>query len=109
VRARAYLTHAQTEKGEDPDPDLRELTFKKNNYGPVAERILLRWERGVFVPEAGGSSLEKLAADQRVDDRFLHCLPSSNSKGAISAISKTRTSMHPKCLRRIKSPDGKRV
>jgi RecA-family ATPase len=67
VRARAYLTHAQTEKGEEPDPDLRELIFRKNNYGPVAEGILQRWERGVFVPQAGCSSLEKLAADQRVD------------------------------------------
>jgi hypothetical protein len=81
VRARAYLTHAQTEKGEKPDPDLRDLIFKKNNYGPVAERILLRWERGVFVPEGGGSSLEKLAAEQRVDERFLQLLAQFTQQG----------------------------
>jgi hypothetical protein len=38
-RARAYLTHAQTEKGEEPDPDLREPIFKKNNYG---QRVLIK-------------------------------------------------------------------
>jgi RecA-family ATPase len=51
VRARAYMHAVKTQAGEEPDPELRELEFMKNNYGPIAERILLRWKGGVFVPE----------------------------------------------------------
>jgi len=51
VRARAYLHSATTAKGEEPDPELRELTFMKNQYGPKDDRVLLRWKNGLFVPE----------------------------------------------------------
>jgi RecA-family ATPase len=81
VRARAYLTQAQTEKGEEPDPDLRELIFKKNNYGPVAERILLRWERGVFIAEGGQTSFERIARDRDDEQRFLDLLAKYDGQG----------------------------
>ena len=44
--------------------DLRELSFLKNNYGPLAESIVLRYRNGLFLPEAGQSTLEKLARDE---------------------------------------------
>jgi RecA-family ATPase len=77
VRARAYM-HAVTvgSDGEQPDPDLRELEFMKNNYGPKAEKVLLRWKQGVFVPEPRTGSFEKIAADQKDEQQFmtlLHC------------------------------------
>jgi RecA-family ATPase len=81
VRARAYLTQAQTEKGEEPDPDLRELIFKKNNYGPVADRILLRWERGVFIAEGGQTSFERIARDRDDEQRFLDLLAKYDGQG----------------------------
>jgi RecA-family ATPase len=109
VRARAYLTHAQTEKGEEPDPDLRELVFKKNNYGPVAERILLRWERGVFVPEAGVSTLEKLAADQRAEDSFLQLLTQYTQQGRNLSDKQKANSYAPKMFAQENRPDGKRI
>src|SRR5215510_11515525 len=43
VRARSYLKSVKPEAGEQPDTDLRELVFKKNNYGPVSESIVLRY------------------------------------------------------------------
>ena len=61
VRARMYFKTAATAAGEEPDKELRELQFMKNNYGPLAEPMLLRWRNGVFVPEGGVGSLEKLA------------------------------------------------
>jgi RecA-family ATPase len=75
VRARAYM-HAVTvgSDGEQPDPDLRELEFKKSNYGPIAERVLLRWKNGVFVPEPRAGSLEKIAADYKAEEQFLFLL-----------------------------------
>jgi RecA-family ATPase len=81
VRARAYLQPVTTDKGDEPDPDLRVLQFMKNNYGPIAERVLLRWKNGVFVPEPGAGSLEKLAADQKVDERFLRMLAQFEQQG----------------------------
>jgi RecA-family ATPase len=81
VRARCYLHPATTEKGDEPDPELRELTFKKNNYGPIGERVLLRWKAGVFVPEPSTGSLEKLAADQRAEELFLTLLGRFEEQG----------------------------
>jgi CHC2 zinc finger len=49
--ARIYLTSPAAEEGEQPDTDLRELRFKKNNYGPVSESIVLRYRNGLFLPE----------------------------------------------------------
>ena len=81
VRARMYLSPAKTEKGEEPDRELRQLDFMKNNYGPLAEKILLRWKNGVFVPEAGSGSLEKAAADARTDNLFLDLLRRRTRQG----------------------------
>ena len=81
VRARAYLTTVKTDKDEEPDPNLRTLEFKKNNYGPIARSIALRWERGVYVPVAGIGSLDRLAAEQRADQLFLKLLDRFNRQG----------------------------
>jgi hypothetical protein len=78
VRARMYLKVAATEDGEEPAPELRELQFMKNNYGPLAERILLRWRNGVFVPEPGTGSLEKAAAEAKAENAFLDILARFN-------------------------------
>jgi RecA-family ATPase len=55
-RFRQYLKGIKQENGEKPDGDLRELEFKKNQYGPTAGTIVLRYPRGLFLPEAGMSS-----------------------------------------------------
>jgi len=75
VRARMLLkAPAKGNNDEQSVSDLRELSFLKNNYGPLAERIVLRFRNGLFLPEAGQSPLEKLARDQKVDDTFLDVL-----------------------------------
>lgn len=74
VRARMYLKSPTAEEGEQPDTDLRELEFKKNNYGPVSARMVLRFRNGLFLPEAGMSTLDKLAKEQKVDGAFLDVL-----------------------------------
>jgi RecA-family ATPase len=74
VRARAYMTSVRPEEGQQPDSDLREIVFKKNNYGPVSASIVLRWKNGLFLPVAGVSSLDQAAQDQRADDVFIELL-----------------------------------
>ena len=61
VRARYFMRGAKPEDGEPLDTDLRELVFKKNNYGPI-ESIMLRWSNGLFLPVAG------VTADQAVKE-----------------------------------------
>ena len=66
VRARMYLKAFS--ESENDDSALRVLECKKSNYGPISERIVLRWRNGVFVPEPSTGSLEKAAADRDVED-----------------------------------------
>jgi RecA-family ATPase len=70
VRARFYLKGIKSENGEPPDNDLREIVFKKNNYGPASENIVVRYQNGLFLPVAGAASLDKLAQEQRAMEVF---------------------------------------
>jgi RecA-family ATPase len=81
TRARAYFTRCKTEDGQEPDQDLREIQFLKNNYGPRAATLQLRWRNGLFLPEAAAGSLEKLAQEQKADDVFLTLLTKLNARG----------------------------
>jgi RecA-family ATPase len=74
VRARFYLKGVKPESGDQTDADLRELVFKKNNYGPVSENIVLRYQKGLFLPVGGTSTLEKAAAEQVAEQLFLTLL-----------------------------------
>jgi RecA-family ATPase len=91
VRARMYLRPAKTPEGDEPDPELRELQFLKNNYGPVAERILLRWKNGVFIPEPGTGSLERAAAEAKADSMFLTILGRFHREGRNASDTKGPT------------------
>jgi RecA-family ATPase len=73
-RFRQYLKGAQAESGELPETDLRELEFKKNQYGPLGESMVLRYQRGLFLPESGASNIEKLARESKADQVFLELL-----------------------------------
>ena len=87
VRARMFFRTAATEQGEEPDPELRELAFMKNNYGPIGAKVLLRWRNGVFVPEPGQGTIEKAAADQKAEHLFLSLLgriPNVSNKSGVS-------------------------
>src|SRR5262249_37887932 len=65
-RFRQYLKGVKAADGEQPDNDLREIEFKKNQYGPRGESIVLRYQGGLFLPEGGVSSLDKLAREAKV-------------------------------------------
>jgi hypothetical protein len=60
VRARMCLKMQDKDKEGDSDPNVRELQFLKNNYGPVAESLTLKYRDGLFLPEAA-STIEKAA------------------------------------------------
>src|SRR5258708_39779141 len=70
-RFRQYLSGVKAEGGEQPDRGLRQLAFKKNQYGPTGETIVLRYQGGLFLPEDCMSSLDKLAREASVDEAFM--------------------------------------
>jgi RecA-family ATPase len=73
-RFRQYLKGVKAENGEQPEDDLRELEFKKNQYGPRGETIVLRYQNGLFLPVAGASNLDKIAREARVEALFMDLL-----------------------------------
>ena len=48
-RFRQYLKGVKADKGDQPENDLRELEFKKNQYGPLGETIAVRLGATVFL------------------------------------------------------------
>jgi RecA-family ATPase len=73
VRARAVLRGVKPEAGELIDTDLREIIFKKNNYGPIAETIKLKWSNGLYLPITG-DAFDQLAKDEAAREVFLTLL-----------------------------------
>jgi RecA-family ATPase len=74
VRARFVMQGVKPTGDEQPDSDLREIIFKKNQYGPVSDRIVLRWQNGMFLPEPGVASLDQAAREAKANDMFLDLL-----------------------------------
>lgn len=74
VRARSYMKSIKPEAGEQPNSDLRELVFKKNQYGPISETIVLRYQDGLFLPVPGVANLDKAARDAQAADIFVTLL-----------------------------------
>jgi RecA-family ATPase len=81
VRARFFMKGVNPESGEQPDGDLREIVFKKNQYGPVGENIVLRWTNGMFLPVPGISSLDRAAMDAKADQIFVALLTQFSDRG----------------------------
>ena len=65
VRSRFYLTS---------DGDLRTIEFKKNQYGPLGERVVVRYDEGVFKPDGGQTDVELALISKLADDKFLELL-----------------------------------
>jgi len=84
VRARMYMTAPKLEAGEQPDTDLRQVVFKKSNYGKVSDSLVLRYQRGLFLPEAGLSGIDKAAREAAVEDTFVSIARKLDAKQDLS-------------------------
>jgi RecA-family ATPase len=72
VRARMYFhTPKASDDDDEPDTGLRELEFKKNNYGPVGDTIKLEYHNGIFRPLHSASPIEQQAFERRVEELFI--------------------------------------
>jgi RecA-family ATPase len=74
VRARSYLKGIKPEAGEQPDNDIRELVFRKNQCGTLSNRVVLKYANGLFLPVPGMASLDRLAQAAKAQEVFLTLL-----------------------------------
>jgi hypothetical protein len=77
ARSRVYLS-APKDNGDGPDPDARILSRKKANHARLGETIKIRWQNGLFVPEA---SVPANRFRRPAEDVFLALLDALNSEG----------------------------
>jgi RecA-family ATPase len=80
-RFRQYLKSVKASDGEQSDSDLREFEFKKNQYGPRGDNIILRYQRGLFLPEGGVSSLDKASRSAKTEEVFMDLLRRFGAEG----------------------------
>jgi len=81
-RFRQYLKGIKEDDDSDPaDQDLRELEFKKNQYGPKGRPIILRYKDGLFLPVNGATDPERVAREARADGCFVNLLRKYNERG----------------------------
>jgi RecA-family ATPase len=109
VRARSYMRALETPKGDEPDPDAKEIQFLKNNYGKFGDTIRLRWQHGVYVLESAPNSLEKLASDQSDEDRFIELLGQFEASGRKVSDTKSANNYAPRAFSEEKNGTGRRV
>src|SRR5262249_33013708 len=76
-----YLKRVKAEADEQRDNDLRELVFKKNQFGPMSASIVLRYRNGLFLPEASMSGPDKIAREAKADEVFFDLLKRFTSEG----------------------------
>jgi RecA-family ATPase len=105
-RFRQYLAGVKAEPGEQPDGDLRQLEFKKNQYGRCGENVVVRYQHGLFLPEVGTSSLDKAARKARVEEIFLSGLSQIIRQGRDAMAGKTSCEFGPTLIADL--PDAKK-
>jgi RecA-family ATPase len=106
-RFRQYLKGLKPDSGEQPETDLRELEFKKNQYGPIGETIVLRYQRGLFLPEGGLSNLDALAREQKIEEAFLAILARYEREGRNASDKATSHNYAPTAF--AKEAEGKGI
>jgi RecA-family ATPase len=94
-RFRQYLKGVKADEGDQPNNDLRELQFLKNQYGPRGESIVLRYQRGMFLPEGGTSNLDKLAREAKANETFMALLRRFFNEGRIVSHKPTSPNYAP--------------
>jgi RecA-family ATPase len=94
VRARVIMKTTKSKDDDEPDADVREVEFKKNNWGRLDDSVRVRWKNGVFVPESeslAANPLDRVAVDQEAERVFLLLLDRFRQQGRLISPNKTST------------------
>jgi RecA-family ATPase len=105
-RFRQYLKSVKASDGEERESDLREFEFKKNQYGPLGQSMVLRYQHGLFLPEAGASDLDKAARTAKAEDVFMELLRRFSDGGRNVSDKSTSPTYAPTAF--MKEDEGKK-
>jgi RecA-family ATPase len=78
VRARFYLKSMKGTSDDAPETNLREIVFKKNNYGPISASVGLEYRSGLFLPVE--TELDVAVKGERAKNVFLTLLARFNAQ-----------------------------
>lgn len=102
VRSRLYLSRI-TDGGFEADPDRRVLTTMKANYGRIGAETHVKWQDGVFAPEASEQGLDRMAAGAKAQRVFMKLLAEFTAQGRrvnhtpSPSYAPTVFAAHPQC------------
>ena len=98
VRARAYFRRPRDDEEENdeieqqPDDGRRELEFLKNQYGPLAQSLELRWSNGLWLPpDASNKAGRQAEREIKADDLFMILLRRLDGEGRNVSASPSST------------------
>ena len=72
VRARFYIKGVKAKDGE-PEGNRRVIEFRKNNYGPISENIVVEYRNGLFLPLTG-TTVDRAAREDQAEEVYLTVL-----------------------------------
>lgn len=80
VRSRLYLERVK-DGDYEADPDKRQLSTKKANYGRIGEEIGLTWRSGMFLADRVPTGVEVIAGNMKAERVFLKLLAEFTQQG----------------------------
>ena len=104
VRSRLYFHRVK----EEVDPDIRILTTKKANYGPIGAETRVRWQAGVFVP-VGMADVPGETRQARAERVFLKLLREHIDLGVFLKFGKSSQNYAPKVFAQHPSSEGIKI
>jgi RecA-family ATPase len=88
VRARAVISSIKHENGIDTG--LRQIKFRKNQYGPESASCFVRYDNGLFLP-VEGMSLDAAERATKADEVFISLLKKFTAQGQKVSPNKSNT------------------
>jgi RecA-family ATPase len=88
VRARAVISSIKHENGIDTG--LRQIKFRKNQYGPESAGCFVRYDNGLFLP-VGGMTMDAAERSTKADEVFVALLKKFTVQGQKVSPNKSST------------------
>jgi len=101
VRSRLYFRNPN----DDDDPDARELTSMKVNYGPRGRCVPLKWEAGVFVPPFAPTGAVAAMERRNCETIFLELLDRLAAEGRPVSAKLRASNYAPKAMAKVPKGD----
>ena len=107
VRARIFMKFVTNGGDEQDNSDLRVLEFMKNQYGPPAQSLTLKFINGLFLVETDGvSNLDRLAREEKATHKFRTLLARMLDQNRPVSAKPTARNYAPKSFESEPDADG---